>query len=142
MSFTRWLRTLGRSTRPVARTSRYLPNLESLDDRLAPSAGLGWGNFLSVPIHWGSPASSPPKVDAGDNSAVATELSVFVTRDATVDGQVQVVVVARGEDGEPVKSYTGTVHFTSTDGAATLPDDYTFTAADRGRHVFTAVFGT
>ena len=32
--------------------------------------------------------------------------------------------------------YTGTLHFTSTDGAATLPIDYTFTGADAGAHTF------
>src|SRR5262249_43981221 len=32
--------------------------------------------------------------------------------------------------------YTGTVHFTSTDSGATLPDDYTFTADDQGAHTF------
>jgi hypothetical protein len=34
--------------------------------------------------------------------------------------------------------YTGTVHFTSTDGAATLPVDYTFTPGDAGTHTFPA----
>ncbi len=33
--------------------------------------------------------------------------------------------------------YTGTVRFTSTDGSATLPFDYTFTVADAGTHTFT-----
>jgi hypothetical protein len=32
--------------------------------------------------------------------------------------------------------YTGTVHFTSSDASATLPADYTFTAADGGAHDF------
>jgi hypothetical protein len=36
--------------------------------------------------------------------------------------------------------YTGTVHFTSTDGAATLPLNYTFTAGDNGVHTFTNGF--
>jgi hypothetical protein len=36
--------------------------------------------------------------------------------------------------------YTGTVHFTSTDGAATLPVNYTFTAGDAGTHTFPAGF--
>lgn len=34
-------------------------------------------------------------------------------------------------------SYGGTVHFSSTDGAATLPADYTFNGADAGIHTFT-----
>ena len=33
--------------------------------------------------------------------------------------------------------YRGTVHFTATDGAPTLPVDYTFTSGDAGVHTFT-----
>jgi hypothetical protein len=38
--------------------------------------------------------------------------------------------------------YTGTVHFTSSDVAATLPADYTFTADDGGAHDFALVLRT
>src|SRR5262249_12043873 len=38
--------------------------------------------------------------------------------------------------------YTGTVHFASSDPQAVLPADYTFTAADGGRHTFTATLNT
>jgi hypothetical protein len=38
--------------------------------------------------------------------------------------------------GNVVTGYTGTVHFSSTDAAATLPANYTFTAADKGVHTF------
>ncbi|HYM60326.1 MAG TPA: fibronectin type III domain-containing protein [Thermoanaerobaculia bacterium] len=34
--------------------------------------------------------------------------------------------------------YRGTIHFTSSDGSATLPANYTFSAADSGTHVFPA----
>jgi hypothetical protein len=37
---------------------------------------------------------------------------------------------------------TGTVHFTSSDPAAQLPDNYTFTAADQGVHTFTAALAS
>jgi len=37
-------------------------------------------------------------------------------------------------------SYTGTIHFTSSDGAATLPMNYTFTGADAGTHTFSGGF--
>ena len=39
--------------------------------------------------------------------------------------------------GNTATGYTGTVHFTSTDGQAVLPADYTFTAGDAGIHTFT-----
>ena len=38
--------------------------------------------------------------------------------------------------------YTGTVHFTSTDGSATLPADYTFVPADNGAHTFNFILRT
>lgn len=46
-------------------------------------------------------------------------------------------VTAYDEFGNVATSYRGTVHFTSTDGTASLPPDYTFTAGDIGRHEFT-----
>src|SRR5262249_41090267 len=39
-------------------------------------------------------------------------------------------------------SYTGTVHFPSSDPQASLPGDYTFTAADQGSHLFAVVLRT
>jgi hypothetical protein len=38
--------------------------------------------------------------------------------------------------GNIVTDYTGTVHFTSTDGRALLPANYAFTAGDAGAHTF------
>jgi uncharacterized repeat protein (TIGR03803 family) len=40
--------------------------------------------------------------------------------------------------GNVATGYVGTVHFTSSDTTATLPADYTFTAADAGVHTFTS----
>jgi hypothetical protein len=47
-----------------------------------------------------------------------------------------VTVLAADAYGNAVPGYTGTVHFNSSDAAATLPADYTFTAADNGLHTF------
>ena len=44
--------------------------------------------------------------------------------------------------GSPVTTYTGTVHFTSTDPQAVLPANYTFTGADAGSHTFTGTLET
>lgn len=44
--------------------------------------------------------------------------------------------------GGTMASYIGTVHFTSSDGAAALPVDYTFTGADQGTHVFSITLNT
>jgi hypothetical protein len=51
-------------------------------------------------------------------------------------------VTAADAFGDPVPDYTGTVHFSSTDPSAQLPDDYTFTPDDQGTHTFTATFNT
>jgi len=45
-------------------------------------------------------------------------------------------VTVKSASGATVTTYTGTVHFTSSDGQAVLPADYTFTAADAGAHTF------
>ncbi|GEM_PF-3039648 len=37
----------------------------------------------------------------------------------------------------PATTYTGTIHFTSTDAATTLPANYAFVAGDAGTHTFT-----
>ena len=44
--------------------------------------------------------------------------------------------------GNTVTGYTGTVHFSSSDIAASLPANYTFQAADNGVHSFTVTFNT
>jgi FG-GAP-like repeat/FG-GAP repeat len=47
-------------------------------------------------------------------------------------------VTARDAFGNVASGYTGTVAFTSSDPIASLPANYTFTAADAGVHTFTA----
>jgi len=49
-------------------------------------------------------------------------------------------VTARDPAGNIATGYTGTVHFTSSDGGAGLPMDYTFISADHGVHTFQATF--
>ena len=56
--------------------------------------------------------------------------------------QFDLPVTAQSNAGHPITSYTGTVHFTSTDPGATLPADYTFTAADAGFHTFVVSLST
>ena len=51
-------------------------------------------------------------------------------------------LTAESTSGGVDASYTGTVHFTSTDPRAVLPADYTFTAADNGVHTFSATLKT
>jgi hypothetical protein len=48
-----------------------------------------------------------------------------------------VTVTAMDASDDPVTDYAGTVHFTSSDGSATLPNNYTFVGGDNGSHTFT-----
>src|SRR5262249_59787994 len=54
----------------------------------------------------------------------------------------KVTVTAQDAYNNTIPGYPGTVHFTSFDGAATLPADYTYTPADQGSHTFSATLQT
>jgi hypothetical protein len=51
-------------------------------------------------------------------------------------------VTAKDAFGNTATGYRGTVHFTSSDSKAALPNDYTFTATDNGVRRFSATFKT
>jgi hypothetical protein len=53
-----------------------------------------------------------------------------------------VTVTAVDSSGNVDPTYTGTVHFTSSDAQAVLPADYAFTSADAGMHNFSVTFLT
>ncbi|MFN0054661.1 MAG: ELWxxDGT repeat protein [Planctomycetales bacterium] len=50
-----------------------------------------------------------------------------------------VTVTLQDSYGNVASGYTGTVHLSSSDSGAMLPADYTFTAADAGKHTFSAI---
>jgi hypothetical protein len=50
-------------------------------------------------------------------------------------------VTALDAEGNLNPNYTGRIHFTSSDNAAQLPSEYTFSSADRGSHTFNSAFG-
>ena len=54
-----------------------------------------------------------------------------------VSEPIDVRVTARNDLGDIDTAYRGTIHFGSTDAGAVLPADYTFTAGDNGRRMFT-----
>ena len=49
-----------------------------------------------------------------------------------------ITVTAKDGNGNTATNYTGTVRFSSTDVASTLPANYTFVAGDNGVHTFTS----
>jgi hypothetical protein len=60
----------------------------------------------------------------------------------TAGASHSVTVTAQDAFGNTITGYRGTVHFTSTDGAAMLPADYTFLSSDNGSHSFMVTLNT
>jgi hypothetical protein len=77
------------------------------------------------------------------NPAAASALTVSGFVSPTTAGAAHsLTVVAKDSFGNTVTGYTGTVHFTSSDGQAVLPTNYTFTSGDHGAHTFSATLKT
>jgi hypothetical protein len=73
----------------------------------------------------------------------APRLSVVAsTGTATAGTALSVTVTAVDQFGATFIGYRGTVHFTTTDGQAVLPADYTFVGADNGAHTFSVTLKT
>jgi hypothetical protein len=132
-----------------------------LDPRLGPLQDNGGPTFTHA-ILTGSPA-----VAAGDvalrlsNDQRGTSRSVALVPDigafeAAPAVQFRLIAPPQVGPGEPfslsvialdaenhtASTYTGTIHFTSTDPDAVLPDDYTFVAEDGGQQTFTVQLQT
>jgi hypothetical protein len=84
-----------------------------------------------------NPALTGSATETVKAPAPATRLVVLSSSLAADGSSFEVVVAALSKGGSLATGYTGTVHFSSSDGSAVLPADYTFTAADGGEHVFT-----
>jgi FtsP/CotA-like multicopper oxidase with cupredoxin domain len=72
-------------------------------------------------------------------AAAATLVVSGLTTPRTAGSTGSVRVTAVDTYGNTVTSYVGTIHFTSTDGAATLPANYKFVAGDAGTHLFAGI---
>jgi hypothetical protein len=81
----------------------------------------------------------PITVNAGGTTHFQVTPSTTTPSDCT---QFTVTVTAQDALNNTTTGYTGTVHFTSSDGSATLPGDYPFTAADAGVHTFNVTLRT
>jgi hypothetical protein len=69
----------------------------------------------------------------------ADQFNVTAPVSATSGSAFSVTVTVQTGAGTTVMSYRGTVHFTSSDGTAVLPANYTFLAGDNGTHTFAGV---
>jgi hypothetical protein len=77
----------------------------------------------------------------GERTAV-THLLVTAPSSVTAGTAFTITVSALTASGQVDDVYTGTVHFTSSDGSAVLPKDYMFTKGDLGVHTFTVTLNT
>jgi hypothetical protein len=75
------------------------------------------------------------------SSQTLTSLKATAPDSTAIGVPVSVTVSALDQNGNPQLNYTGTVHFTSSDSTASLPANYTFTAADNGQHTFAISLG-
>ncbi len=76
------------------------------------------------------------------NAAAATKFSLVAPTTSVAGAASSLTVSASDAYGNFSSTYTGTVHFSSSDVQAGLPSDYTFTAADGGTHTFSGVLKT
>jgi hypothetical protein len=100
--------------------------IDSLDQR-GSARGLGGPYFIPSDIGAFSAAS-------------ATQFLVLAPSSALVGEPFAVTVVALDRWGNVASTYTGTVHFSSTDLFAVLPDDTAFSPDDAGVHTFNPTF--
>ena len=76
------------------------------------------------------------------NPGPAQTFSLTTPGTVTHGTAFNVTVTARDQYGNIATGYLGTVHFTSSDGAAVLPADYSFQAGDNGTHTFSVTLNT
>ena len=82
--------------------------------------------------------SSPVTVSPG----AASQFDLSVASQAQVAFALNAIVTVQDAFGNQVTAYRGTVKWSSSDGLASLPGSYSFTAADGGQHAFSLMFGT
>ncbi|MFN8471225.1 MAG: choice-of-anchor Q domain-containing protein [Anaerolineae bacterium] len=109
------------------------------------SPAINVGSNAAIPSGVTTDLDSKPRivfttVDMGAYEAqvAVTKFAVSAPSGATQGSPFTVTVTAQDPNNATVGGYRGTVHFTSSDTAATLPSDYTFTSGDAGVHTFTS----
>jgi hypothetical protein len=102
-------------------------------------SGLSAGSYsYTVTAVWQSWTAASATQPVTESSGALNHFSVAGPANATAGSPFGVTVTAEDAANNPDPYYRGTAHFTSSDGQASLPSDYTFTAADNGTHTFAA----
>jgi hypothetical protein len=73
---------------------------------------------------------------------VTAQFKLTAPSSATHGVPFNVTLTAQDKYGNTTPAYTGTVHFTSSDGAAVLPANYTFISTDNGVHTVVVTLNT
>lgn len=97
-----------------------------------------WDNDILNPAFRALTASDFEVIQLGWKPAVSLVLAL--PQNLGAGDAATATLTAYDADFNVATGYTGTVQFTSTDGAATLPVNYTFTAGDAGVHTFPSGF--
>ena len=87
----------------------------------------------------------PTGTQSGITITAAAPVGIIVvgfSSPATAGVSQNLTVTAQDQFGNTAPSYTGTVHFTSTDSRAGLPADYTFAGSDNGVYTFSITLKT
>jgi uncharacterized delta-60 repeat protein len=89
--------------------------------------------------------TATPGISGSDASititpAAASQFVLSAPSSVSKGSKFSLTLTVEDAFGNVVTGYVGTVHFSSSDGTATLPANYTFTAADAGVHTFTNKF--
>jgi hypothetical protein len=90
----------------------------------------------------GGPGTYLPPVQVFPGAVASFQLSTGSNNYQAAYYPFSVLVTAYDAYGNQAYNYLGKVHFTSTDPAAILPRDYTFTGSDQGRHPFSVTLVT
>ncbi|WPB75217.1 lamin tail domain-containing protein [Archangium violaceum] len=124
------------------------PAAAVLEGTVSVAAVDGVARFSELVLKKAAPAYTLVASGAGLTGTTSPSFAVAPAAPASLEVAQVAATVTAGEAlspevsvldvfGNRVTGYTGTVRFSSTDGSATLPADYVFTAADGGHHLFT-----
>ena len=115
-----------------------------IDANFAPASPLAPNTTYQLEVSTGVRSVTGAAPDSPTRITFTTGTTIVRAGKLEVTGlPCSIVVTAKDASGRVATSYHGTVHFTATDPAAVLPDDYTFLSADdRGTHSFPLVLST
>ncbi len=109
----------------------------------SPAKGTGTATGAPATDLDGVTRPNPPSIGAYEPPIPpATHFSVTGPTSTTSGTSFSVTVTALDASNITATNYRGTVHFTSSDGTATLPVDYAFTSGDSGVHTFSVTLRT